>query len=190
MFRGKIVLGSSSPRRKTLVEGLGLPCEVRKKEVEEVYPDSTETHKVPEYLAKLKSEPLIDTLRDDEVLLTSDTVVIKDDKILHKPKDRKEAIEILKDLSGEMNEVVTGVCLRSQKTTKIFSAVTKVYFSELREEDIIYYVDEYKPFDKAGAYGIQEWIGQVGVERIDGCFYNVMGLPVHLVWEHLQDTDF
>lgn len=190
MFEGKIVLGSASPRRKQLVEGLGLLCEVRKKSVDEHYPEDLDVYKVPEYLAELKSKPLVAELLEKEVLLTSDTVVIKDGSILHKPKDADDARQMLKNLSGSMNEVVTGVCLTSVNHKTVFSSITKVYFSELREEDINYYVEKYQPFDKAGAYGIQEWIGQIGVQRIEGCFYNVMGLPVHQVWEHLHSSAF
>lgn len=190
MFKGKIVLGSASPRRKQLVEGLGLPCEVRKKSVDEYYPEDLDVYKVPEYLAELKSEPLVAGLSENEVLLTSDTVVIMNGEILHKPKDADEARKMLKNLSGSMNEVVTGVCLISAHHKTVFSSITKVYFSELRKEDVEFYIEQYKPFDKAGAYGIQEWIGQVGVERIEGCFYNVMGLPVHLVWEQLHRSAF
>lgn len=190
MFEGKIVLGSASPRRKQLIKELRLTCEVRKKSVDENYPLDLEVYKVPEYLAKLKAEPLVEGLSEDEVLLTSDTVVIMEDQILHKPKDAREAKKMLFSLSGNMNEVVTGVCLTSSKERAVFSSTTKVYFSELSEDDIDYYIEHFKPFDKAGAYGIQEWIGQIGVRRIEGCFYNVMGLPVHDVWKHLQSSKF
>ena len=190
MFRGRIVLGSASPRRKQLIEELGLQCEVRKKNIDENYPEDLDVYKVPEFLAELKSQPLLNGLANDEVLLTSDTVAIKENEIMHKPKDASEACDMLKRLSGSTNEVVTGVCLTSTKDKSLFSAITKVYFAELREEDIVYYIDRYKPFDKAGAYGIQEWIGQIGVKRIEGCFYNVMGLPVQKVWEELHFRNF
>lgn len=190
MFRGRIVLGSASPRRKQLIEELGISCEVRKKNIDENYPEELDVYKVPEYLAELKSKPLIEGLSEKEVLLTSDTVVIKENEIMHKPKNAEEARVMLKRLSGSTNEVVTGVCLTSRKNRSIFSSITKVYFAELRDEDIEYYIGHYKPFDKAGAYGIQEWIGQIGVMRIEGCFYNVMGLPVQKVWEELHREDF
>jgi septum formation protein len=190
MFRGTIVLGSASPRRKQLVEALGLPCEVRIKSIVEDYPDELDVYKVPEFLAELKSRPLIEDLSKSEVLLTSDTVVIMDGEILHKPKDAEEAKMMLTSLSDNMNEVVTGVCLRSKKNKVVFSSITKVYFAKLLPEDIDYYIDRYQPFDKAGAYGIQEWIGQIGVKSIEGCFYNVMGLPVQKVWDKLNNESF
>lgn len=186
MFSKKIILGSSSPRRKQLIEDLGMDCEVRKKEVNETFPASMNHYDVPEFLAKLKAEPLKATLQKDEVLLTSDTVVIFNNEILHKPKDRAEAIEMLQRLSGELNEVVTGVSLYQLDHQQSFSVKTKVFFNALTQEEIEYYVDTYKPFDKAGAYGIQEWIGMIGVRKIEGCFYNVMGLPVNRVWEILN----
>ncbi len=190
MFQGTIVLGSASPRRKQLIEALGLPCEVRKKSITEDYPEELNVYKVPEFLAELKSQPLIKGLSEREVLLTSDTVVIMDGEILHKPEDSEEAKMMLTSLSGTMNEVVTGVCLTSKKNKVIFSSITKVYFAQLRAEDIDYYIERYQPFDKAGAYGIQEWIGQIGVESIEGCFYNVMGLPVQKVWDKLNNESF
>ena len=190
MFQGTIVLGSASPRRKQLVEALGLPCEVRIKSIVEDYPDELDVYKVPEFLAELKSRPLIEDLSKSEVLLTSDTVVIMDGEILHKPKDAEEAKMMLTSLSDNMNEVVTGVCLRSKKNKVVFSSITKVYFAKLLPEDIDYYIDRYQPFDKAGAYGIQEWIGQIGVKSIEGCFYNVMGLPVQKVWDKLNNESF
>ena len=190
MFRGTIVLGSASPRRKQLVEALGLPCEVRIKSIVEDYPDELDVYKVPEFLAELKSRPLIEDLSKSEVLLTSDTVVIMDGEILHKPKDAEEAKMMLTSLSDNMNEVVTGVCLTSKKNKVVFSSITKVYFAKLLPEDIDYYIDRYQPFDKAGAYGIQEWIGQIGVKSIEGCFYNVMGLPVQKVWDKLNNESF
>ena len=190
MFNGKLILGSASPRRRELIEGLGLDCEVRIESVEENYPVDLNIYKVPEYLAQIKAQPLLEGIKEDEVLLTSDTVVIMNNDILHKPKDEQNAYEMLKALSGQMNEVVTGVSLISNETKVVFSSITKVFFSTLRDEDINYYIERYKPFDKAGGYGIQEWIGQIGVERIEGCFYNVMGLPIHQVWEHLNGPKF
>jgi septum formation protein len=190
MFNRKLVLGSASPRRKELIEGLGLNCEVRTKNVDENYPADLNIYEVPEYLAQLKAQPLLQGLKEDEVLLTSDTVVIMNDDILHKPKDEQNAYEMLRALSGQQNEVVTGVSLISTLAKVVFSSRTKVFFSTLSDEDIHYYIKTYKPFDKAGGYGIQEWIGQIGVERIEGCFYNVMGLPIHQVWKSLNGPEF
>src|SRR5690554_5569827 len=167
MFSKKIILGSASPRRKQLIEQLGVSCEVRKKDVDEVFSKELPHHAVPEYLSKLKAEPLKKTIKNGEVLLTSDTVVIHNNHILEKPKDRAEAVEMLEKLSDSINEVVTGVLLYSINQEKSFSVRTKVFFKSLTKEEIDYYVDTYKPFDKAGAYGIQEWIGMIGVKKIE-----------------------
>lgn len=186
MFSKKIILGSSSPRRKELIESLGLDCEVRKIDVDEVYPPTLKANEVPEYLSKIKAEPLKETIKEGEVLLTSDTVVILDDEILGKPTDKEDAFRIIKSLSGYTHEVVSGVCLYDLNHQVSFSVTTKVGFKELTKEEIEYYIDKYQPYDKAGAYGIQEWIGMIGVETLEGSFYNVMGLPVDKVWEVLQ----
>lgn len=186
MFSKKIILGSASPRRKQLVEQLGFAVEIRKKEVDESYPASIKQHDVPEYLSRMKAEPLKNAITEVEVLLTSDTVVIFNDEILGKPENREEAIHMLQAMSGKMNEVVTGVYLFNPKFEKSFSVSTKVYFKPFTKEEVEYYVDTYKPFDKAGAYGIQEWIGMIGVRKIEGDFYNVMGLPVNRLWEELN----
>lgn len=187
MFQKKIILGSASPRRKQLVEQLGLQCEIRKKEVEEVFPKELSHYDVPEYLSKLKAEPLKKSIQRDEVLLTSDTVVIHNNQILEKPKDFQEAVKMLEQLSDSINEVVTGVYLYNPDHEKSFSVKTQVFFKKLTTEEIEYYINTYKPFDKAGAYGIQEWIGMIGVQKIEGCFYNVMGLPVNKLWEVLNE---
>ncbi|PWH86198.1 Maf family nucleotide pyrophosphatase [Brumimicrobium oceani] len=187
MFLKKIILGSASPRRKQLVEGLDLKCEIRKKEVDEIFPDTLSHYDVPEYLSKLKAEPLKASVLGDEVLLTSDTVVIHKNQILEKPKDFSDAVQMLEKLSNSVNEVVTGVYLYNSTNEISFSVRTKVFFKKLTTEEIEYYVTKYEPYDKAGAYGIQEWIGMVGVEKIEGCFYNVMGLPVNELWKVLND---
>lgn len=186
MFSKKIILGSASPRRKQLIEGLGFDVEIRKKEVKENYPSSIDNYDVPLFLAKLKAGPLKASIVEGQVLITSDTVVIQDQQILGKPENREEAIQMLKILSGDVNEVVSAVNIYSLENEKSFSVTTKVYFKELTNEEIEYYVDTYKPFDKAGAYGIQEWIGMIGVDKIEGDFYNVMGLPVNRLWEVLS----
>ena len=188
MDKLKIVLGSKSPRRQELVKELGFEVEIRIKEVEENYPSTLPLLEVPEFLAKLKAEPLKGNLKDNEVLLTSDTVVIHEDSLLGKPKDRDDSIEMLKRLSNSSHTVVTGVSLISNSKTYSFSTHTEVYFSELLEDDIIQYVDEHSPFDKAGSYGIQEWLGYIGVEKINGCYYNVMGLPLHDVYKALKSN--
>lgn len=182
----KIVLASKSPRRQALIKELGIPFEIRTKEVDEVYPESLNIYSVPEYLAKLKAEPITNSLGSSEILLTSDTVVIFNGEILGKPKDQVDAINMLSVLSGAMHEVVTGVSLRSNNKTHTFSVKTKVLFKELTRSEIEYYVQEFKPFDKAGSYGIQEWLGLIGVKQIEGCFYNVMGLPTNAIYTAIK----
>lgn len=186
MFNKKIVLGSSSPRRIELIKNLGFICEVRKKEVEEIHPADMEAEKIPEYLSELKAQPLKKAIQENEVLLTSDTVVVLNDRILEKAENAKEAKQMLMDLSGTTHEVITGVYLYNPEKQISFSVKTKVFFKELTFAEIDYYIKHFQPFDKAGAYGIQEWIGQIGVQKIEGCFYNVMGLPVNKVWETLH----
>nr|WP_299205450.1 Maf family protein [uncultured Brumimicrobium sp.] len=186
MFSKKIILGSASPRRKQLIEQLGVRCEIRKKEVDEVFPKELSHFDVPIYLAELKAEPLRNSILSDEVLLTSDTVVIHNNQILEKPKNHEAAVEMLERLSGSINEVVTGVHLYSPQKKYSFAVRTKVFFKELTADEIEYYVSKYQPYDKAGAYGIQEWIGMIGVEKIEGCFYNVMGLPMNELWKVLN----
>lgn len=186
MYSRKIILGSASPRRKQLMEQLGFVVEIRKQEVSEVYPSTLNHRDIPEFLARLKAEPLKENIKKNEVLLTSDTVVIHKNKILGKPTSREEAIQMLQGLSGDVHEVVSGAYVYALDFEESFSATTKVYFKPLSQNEIEHYVDTYHPFDKAGAYGIQEWIGMIGVEKIEGCFYNVMGLPVNKVWEVLS----
>jgi len=187
MDKIKLILASKSPRRQSLIEEMGFPFEIRIKDVEEIYPPDLESGKVPVFLAELKSTPLIDSLKDGEILITSDTVVINQGKILGKPKDKNEAFEMLKSLSGNSHKVVTGVCMRSLDKTISFAETTIVHFSALTDVEINFYIDKYQPYDKAGAYGIQEWIGAIAISKIEGCYYNVMGLPVHKVYRTLQD---
>ena len=187
MHKIKIVLGSKSPRRQELIKELGIPFEVRTIEVEEIYPSDLAVDQVAGYLAKLKAQPLVSSLKENEVLLTSDTVVVNKDTILGKPKDKEDALQTLRDLSGGVHVVITGVHMQSLKKELTFSNHTNVHFSVLTEEEITKYVEEFKPFDKAGSYGIQEWIGLIGVKKIDGCFYSVMGLPVHDVYQRLKE---
>ncbi|MDX1652358.1 MAG: Maf family nucleotide pyrophosphatase [Brumimicrobium sp.] len=186
MFNKKIILGTSSPRRIELIQNLGFDCEVRKKEVAENYPETLPSKEVAEFLSRLKAEPLKTEIKPGEILLTSDTVVLLNNEILGKPTNASEAEVMLRRLSDNFHEVITGVFMFSTDTEISFSVSTKVFFKKLTPEEIRYYIDTYKPFDKAGAYGIQEWIGQIAVQRIEGCFYNVMGLPVNKVWEVLH----
>ncbi|MEJ6775993.1 MAG: Maf family nucleotide pyrophosphatase [Crocinitomicaceae bacterium] len=184
----KIVLASKSPRRQYLIKELGFNFEIRTKEVAEIYPSELNPYKVPEFLAALKSGPIAPTLANNEVLLTSDTIVLLEGNILGKPNNEQEAIEMIKALSGKSHEVITGVQLKSLDKTISFSSITKVFFSDLTEDDISFYVKNYKPMDKAGSYGIQEWIGYIGVSKIEGCYYNVMGLPIHDVYKSLKQN--
>lgn len=187
LLKGKtIILASQSPRRQQLLSELGLPFEVRVNgEVDETYPQSIMSEDIPVYLAAKKSQAFRATLASNEILLTSDTIVICEGKVLGKPIDRQHAIDTLRSLSGSMHSVITGVALFYNGKERTFSSTTDVYFRELTLDEIEFYVDTYKPFDKAGAYGIQEWIGYVGVERIDGSYFNVMGLPVQKLYSEL-----
>lgn len=186
MFDFKIILGSKSPRRQELIAGLGLNFEIRTKEVEEIYPEDIEPTKVAIYLSKLKAQPLVQSLSKNEILLTSDTTVILENKVLGKPNTLEEAKTMIEALSGKKHQVITGVSLISNNKSVVFSVTTNVFFKALSKEEIEYYVSHFKPLDKAGAYGIQEWIGQVGVEKIEGSYYNVVGLPVERVWDELK----
>lgn len=178
----KIILSSNSPRRKELLAGLGVDFEVRVlKGVDERYPDDIPLNEVPLYIAIEKASAY--TVAKDELVVTADTVVIVDNEILGKPKDRTEAYGMLRKISGKTHQVVTGVCLTTIDDQRSFTVTTDVEFKELSDNEIYYYIDKYRPFDKAGAYGIQEWIGYVGVLSLKGSYYNVMGLPVQRIYE-------
>lgn len=183
----KLILASASPRRQQLLSDLGLEFEVRPADLEEFYPEELGMTAIPVYLARLKADALADSLNDNEILMTADTIVWKDDKVLGKPANRDEAVSMLRSLSGSQHQVITGMHLQSTTKKLSFHAVTEVWFDELSDEEIDFYVDQYKPYDKAGAYGIQEWIGFVGVYKIEGSFYNVMGLPIHKLYQHLKE---
>lgn len=173
-----IILASNSPRRKELLSHI-IPHFVQKtKEVDEIYPDDIPKKEVAAYLAKLKADAFTEELKDNDIVITSDTTVVLENVIYGKPKDRNDAIAILKKLSGKQHEVITGVCLKSSKKELVFSCTTKVYFKVLTLQEIEYYIDTFKPYDKAGAYAIQEWIGFVGIEKIEGDYNNIVGLPV------------
>ena len=186
----KLILASASPRRQQLMKDAGFTFEVRLKNVEEKYPQELHLENVPEYLSKVKASAFREELKADEVLITADTVVCIHDRILGKPADRKEAISMLQELSGNRHLVVTGVSVTTRMEQLSFSSRTDVFFKHLSNEEIEFYVDTYKPFDKAGAYGIQEWIGYIGIERIEGSFYNVMGLPIQKLYETLRKLQF
>ena len=183
----RIVLGSNSPRRKELLSGLDLEFEVEViPGIDESYPETLTAEEIPLHIARRKAEAYLEKMTDDELLITADTIVATYDRILGKPANREEAIEMLNYLSDHVHEVVTGVCLTTQEKSISFSVASAVSFAKLEEDDIIYYVDKYRPFDKAGSYGIQEWIGYIGVEAINGSFYNVMGLPVQRLYQELK----
>ena len=187
----KIILASNSPRRKELLSGLDIDYEVRIIDgIEEEYPVDMPVEDIPQYLAVRKSIPYKETLSDNELLITADTVVVCEGKVLGKPVDRQDAVEMLRLLSGKSHYVVTGVCLATKNWSKSFHVATKVTFKHLKESEIDYYVTNYKPYDKAGAYGIQEWIGYIGVTDIDGSYYNVMGLPVQRIWAELNKVEY
>ena len=184
----RIILGSKSPRRRELIQSIGLEAEIVLKsiEIDEIFPQEINPREVASYLAELKSNPLITNLNSDELLITSDTVVLKDKEILGKPMNREEAISMIQSLSNSRHQVITGVHLRTSSKSLTISNSTDVIFDELTNEEVVYYVDKYKPFDKAGSYGIQEWIGYIGVSKIHGCYYNVMGLPLNALYQTMK----
>ncbi len=184
----RLILASASPRRRELLAACDLEFTLAEKfECEECYPADLATDKVAEYLSQLKSNAYPHALGEKDILLTADTVVILGDKILGKPHSKEEAVEMISSLSGATHKVVTGVTLRTAKQTISFSAESLVSFRTLEAEEVRYYVEKYRPLDKAGAYGIQEWIGYIGIEGIEGSFYNVMGLPVQRLYATLKE---
>ncbi len=180
-----ITLASKSPRRQQLLEAMGVHFTVKVKEVEEVFPEDLPCEEVALYLARLKASAFDNDRQEGEVTITADTTVCLNGRILNKPANREEAIKMLRSLSGNQHTVVTGVCLKSNTKTTEFSSATKVYFKPLTTVEIEHYVDTYQPFDKAGSYGIQEWIGYIGIEKIEGCYFNVVGLPLNKVYDAL-----
>lgn len=183
----KLLLASNSPRRRELLSLLDVDYEIIKpRQVDEIYPSDLGAAEVAPYLSALKARAYADVPSEGEVLVTADTVVICDGRILGKPADEHEAVEMLSRLSGRTHQVVTGVTLMTPTQTVTFSETTDVTFDNLSPEIIARYVERYRPYDKAGAYGIQEWIGCIGIRRIEGCYYNVMGLPLHTLYHHLS----
>jgi len=182
----KIILASKSPRRKQLLKGLEIDFEIRTLDVDEVFPTNLKGKEIPEYLAKLKADAFLSEIKNGEIVITADTVVWINDHVLNKPANREEAIVMISELSGAEHQVFTGVCITSLEKQLTFSDETKVQFTKLNEAEIEHYVDHYQPYDKAGAYGAQDWIGYVGISKLNGSYFNVMGLPVHLLYEHLK----
>lgn len=183
----KVILASNSPRRKELLSGLGIRYEVKTlPDIEETYPDTLKGEEIPLYIAREKAEAYRSLMQPDELFITADTIVWLDGMVMGKPSDEADARDMLRRLSGRTHQVITGVCLTTAAFRKSFSAVTDVTFAALSESEVDYYVNRYAPMDKAGAYGIQEWIGFVGVERIEGSYFNVMGLPVQRLYRELE----
>ncbi|MCK3685676.1 Maf family nucleotide pyrophosphatase [Maribellus sp. YY47] len=180
------ILASKSPRRQQLLQALGIEFTVQTKEVEEVWPAGLAIEEVPVYLAELKADAFNAELGENDVVITADTVVCLGPEVLGKPESFDEACAMLHRLSGREHQVITGVCLTSSKKRKSFYSVTNVEFKTLTAAEIEYYVTHFKPYDKAGAYGIQEWIGSIGIKHIEGSFYNVMGLPIQKLYEYIQ----
>lgn len=181
-----LILASKSPRRQELLKNAGFSFSVQTKETNEEFPVEMPPAEVAGFLAEKKAAAFLDEIAEDHLLLTSDTTVIVDRTILNKPQDKAEAISMLKMLSGRSHFVNSAVCLLHNKKTISFDDTTEVFFRSLSEQEILYYVDHYQPFDKAGAYGIQEWIGMIGIEKMIGSFYTVMGLPIHKVYQQLE----
>ena len=183
-----IILGSGSPRRKELLGELGFEFEVDTRNTfEEVYSEDTPQERIPEVLSEGKSLGFHRNLAENEILITSDTLVLCEGRVMGKPRDREDAVDMLKALSGKSHKVITAVTMRDSKGMKTVSDTALVHFKELKDSEIDYYIDNYRPFDKAGAYGIQEWIGYIGIDKIEGSYFTIMGLPVHLVYELLLE---
>ena len=180
-------MASNSPRRKELLSGLDLDYEVKVlPDIEENYPESLPTAEIPVYIAAEKAEAYRQMMADDELIITADTVVVLGNEVLGKPTDLDDARRMLRELSGQTHQVITGVCLMTREKQRKFAVTTDVTFKELSDEEIDYYVEKYQPLDKAGAYGIQEWIGYIGVTGLNGSYFNVMGLPVQRIYQELK----
>tara|TARA_B110001450_G_C17644392_1_gene490567 strand:- start:1461 stop:2039 length:579 start_codon:yes stop_codon:yes gene_type:complete len=181
-----IILASGSPRRQQFFKELDLDFIIQIKEVEEIYPKKLKGSEITDFLADLKSKPFTNLSKND-LLITSDTIVWLNDKALGKPKNEDEAFSMLKELSGKKHEVITSISIKSLAFQKIINDITTVYFKELTDEEINYYIKNYKPFDKAGAYGIQEWLGFIAIHKMEGSYFNVVGLPIHKLYKELMD---
>ncbi|KAA6328968.1 Septum formation protein Maf [termite gut metagenome] len=186
----KIILASNSPRRKELLAGLGIEYTVKVIDgIDESFPETLKGEEIPLYIAQKKADAYKPVIRPDELVITADTIVRLDGEALGKPVDEADAIQMLQKLSGKTHQVITGVCLTTTTWQRTFSTLTEVTFSTLTREDIEYYVKNFHPFDKAGSYGVQEWIGFIGVESISGSYYNVMGLPIQRLYKELKGVE-
>lgn len=179
------ILASKSPRRQELIHDLGIDFRVEIRDVEENYPAELYREEIPVFLAELKAKPFLGSLSENDLLITADTIVWLEGEVFGKPSDREDAFRILKKLSGKEHQVISGVCLTGMEKQKSFFSISNVSFRELSDKEIYFYIDEFKPYDKAGAYGIQEWIGYIGITHIEGSFYNVMGLPVQQLYSEI-----
>ena len=182
-----IILASGSPRRQQFFKEMDLHYTIRLKEIEEIYPDHLQAEEITNFLAELKAKAFENELKENDVLVTSDTIVWLNNKALGKPKDYDDAFQMLQQLANKTHEVITSVCLKSIEKTEVFHCVTKVTFSDISDEAIGYYLDNYKPFDKAGSYGIQDWIGLIGISKIEGSYTNVVGLPTEMLFQKLMN---
>ena len=182
-----LILASNSPRRQNLLKQLGVDFKVNIKPIEEIFPEKLTSHQIPDYLSLLKANEFNGDLKPNDLLITSDTIVWHQNKALGKPTSPKHAVKMLQSLSASTHEVITSVCLKSTKKQKIFNDSTKVTFREIKNDEIKFYINNFNPLDKAGAYGIQDWIGQIGIKKIEGSFFNVMGFPLHLVYKNLLE---
>ena len=182
-----IILASGSPRRQQFFKEMDLHYTIRLKEIEEIYPEHLQAEEITNFLAELKASAFENDLKENDVLVTSDTIVWLNGKALGKPKDYDDAFQMLQQLANQTHEVITSVCLKSIDKTDVFHCVTKVTFANLSDEAIRYYLDNYKPFDKAGSYGIQDWIGLIGISKIEGSYTNVVGLPTEMLFQKLMN---
>lgn len=182
-----VILASNSPRRQELIKSLNIPFTIKRKEVEEIYPNTLKHTEITDYLANLKAQPFVPELAENDLLITSDTIVWLNNKALGKPKNYNEAFSMLQELSNSTHQVITSICITNKSFQRIVNDVTTVTFRALLSEEIDYYINNYKPFDKAGAYGIQEWIGKIGINSIKGSYFNVMGFPVHKLYKELSN---
>lgn len=185
-MKKRIILASASPRRQQFFKELHFDCEIIVKPVNEVYPPDLKREEITNFLAQLKAQPFLGTLSENDILITSDTIVWNENEALGKPRNYQEAFDMLKSLSNKGHQVITSVCLTTTKTQKTIHCVTNVYFKQLTNNEIDFYIKTYQPYDKAGAYGIQEWIGYIAVTHIEGSYNNVIGLPTHLIYNEIQ----
>lgn len=187
LLKYKVILASGSPRRQQFLRDLGMKFEVKLKEIDEVYPNHLVGNEITDYLAKEKARPFLNELKKDELLITSDTLVMQNNLVLGKPKDKKDAFQMLKKLSNSTHKVLTSVCLTTSSNQIVFYDTTEVTFEELSNQEIEFYIQHYQPFDKAGSYGIQDWIGLVAIKNINGSYTNVVGLPTNLLYKKLKE---